>query len=533
MTNENLRIPIKCKAYREGSCAAKGFVNPSQPDPICQVCIDWKPIEEEFSKEELEKSITIEELNGILSTTVKHDNPTKAITFLAMLLAQTEEDQQNLIFQSESSTGKSYIPLEVAEYFPKDEVVIIASASPTAFFHEAGKWDENQKSIVIDLEKKILIFLDQPHYMLLERLRPLLSHDQKELQYKITDKSEKHGLRTKNVIIKGFPTVIFCTAKFNMDEQEKTRAWLLSPEASEEKIAESIRLLAERIGNREAFKKWLESNRERLWLKARVKAIRESGIKDVIIEDIEKVLEYFEKDKKHLIPRHQRDFPRLLGLIKAHALLNWACRERNGDKIIAEEEDIEAAFKLYSQLAKPNQYGLSPQIYEIYEKVVIPLLREKNANNNAEENRGNICGVSRKEVLKAYFKVFHRPLSEERLRREVIPSLLAAGLIVEEPDPKDKRVNLLYPTDLSPIFPEEAKPEKEELGLAEEREKVLSLIKQLKSQDDGWSYLTEVVGKAKTEGVKEPNQIIQLLIKEGLAELHPNLPDKIRLTKSG
>ena len=67
------------------------------------------------------------------------------------------------------------------------------------------------------MEKKIVIFLDQPHFMLLERLRPLLSHDRKELQYKITDRSEKRGLRTKNV--KGYPTVIFCTGKLNPDEQ--------------------------------------------------------------------------------------------------------------------------------------------------------------------------------------------------------------------------------------------------------------------------------------------------------------------------
>jgi len=75
----------------------------------------------------------------------------------------------------------------------------IAYSSPTAFFHDKGTWDEEKEMITINLENKILIFLDQPHNQLLERLRPLLSHDQKELSYKITDKREKLGLRTKNV----------------------------------------------------------------------------------------------------------------------------------------------------------------------------------------------------------------------------------------------------------------------------------------------------------------------------------------------
>jgi len=37
------------------------------------------------------------------------------------------------------------------------------------------------------LERKLLIFLEQPHFKLNERLRPMLSHDDKRLVYKITD----------------------------------------------------------------------------------------------------------------------------------------------------------------------------------------------------------------------------------------------------------------------------------------------------------------------------------------------------------
>jgi hypothetical protein len=39
-----------------------------------------------------------------------------------------------------------------------------------------------------------------------------MSHDQKELLYKITDKSKKGPLRTKNVILQGYSTVILCAA---------------------------------------------------------------------------------------------------------------------------------------------------------------------------------------------------------------------------------------------------------------------------------------------------------------------------------
>ena len=65
------------------------------------------------------------------------------------------------------------------------------------FFHEQGEYDKQKNSIKIDLSRKIIIFLDQPHTALLERLRPLLSHDEKEMQSKITDKGYQGGNKTK------------------------------------------------------------------------------------------------------------------------------------------------------------------------------------------------------------------------------------------------------------------------------------------------------------------------------------------------
>jgi hypothetical protein len=196
-----------------------------------------QPVDMPASKEELiahlkdlERPISIDELLEILGTTVKHDDENKAITFLANLLTYTEEDQINIGFLAESSTGKSYIPLELSWYFPKEDVIKLGYASPTAFFHDWGIQlpDPNDKRDVedkdkrkithIDLHQKILIFLDQPHDQLLQRLRSLLSHDEKQIIVKIADRREKSGLRTKTMIIEGYPTVLFCTAKFTMQE---------------------------------------------------------------------------------------------------------------------------------------------------------------------------------------------------------------------------------------------------------------------------------------------------------------------------
>lgn len=399
-------------------------------------------------QEETEREMTWEDTANTLSTTIKKDRPTKLITFACMLLSQTEDDQFNVGLQAESAAGKSYVPIEIAGYFPTDEVIVIASASPTAFFHDKGTWDKERSVLVVDLEAKILLFLDQPHFQLLERLRPMLSHDRKELEYKITDKSEKRGLRTKNVVLRGYPSVIFCTVKLDPDEQEKTRLFLLSPEIDEAKLKESIELLAQKRCNPEMFTKVLESNLRRKLLKERIQAIRNSNIQRIIIPNSDKVTTRFYAKHKQLKPRDQRDFPRIISLIKAHALLNCFNRKKiDNETIEAKQDDIEAGFALYEEIAEPNELGLPPYALDIYKKVFIPLFEEMQVVSKDEKGNEKILGIDRKGIEKRYFEIYHKPLNYEFFKRYLKPGLESAGLITEEPDPNDKRRMLYYPTE--------------------------------------------------------------------------------------
>lgn len=85
------------------------------------------------------KPLTPEQLNKILGITIKKDEENKLITFLCMLTAYTEDAQFNISFNAPSSSGKSYIPTEIAELFPSDDVITVAYCSPTAFFHDKAE----------------------------------------------------------------------------------------------------------------------------------------------------------------------------------------------------------------------------------------------------------------------------------------------------------------------------------------------------------------------------------------------------------
>lgn len=300
-----------------------------------------------------------------------------------------------------------------------------------------------------------MIFLDQPHTLLLQHLRPLLSHDKKEIRLKITDKSQKAGLKTKNIYLKGFPAVIFCTAGLKIDEQETTRFLLLSPETNREKIREAIYQKIRKEADNEAYGKTLEEMPERKLLKERIRAIKLEGIKDIKIASPEKIEKEFFTENKILKPRHQRDIGRIIALIKAFALLNLWFREKDGSTIIANDNDIQEAFKIWDKISESQEFNLPPYVYKIYQEVVIPFWREKNKDL---EDLGMLIdnkqfGLTRREITQEHLKVYGRTIPDWLLRQQIIPMLENAGLIIQEPDPNDKRKILIYPTTSLAISP--------------------------------------------------------------------------------
>lgn len=386
--------------------------------------------------------ISSAEIIEILGLTIKKDEANKLLTFLGCLSAFTEQAQLNISFNAPSSTGKSFIPLEIASLFPSEDVMKLGDCSPKAFFHEQGVFDKEKNTTIVDLSRKILIFLDQPHNALLERLRSLLSHDQKEMISKITDKGAKGGNKTKTVILRGYPAVIFCSAGVQIDEQESTRFILLSPETSQEKLRFAIQEKIRKEADYETYFAELNSNPYRQILKKRIEAIKQEHINEIRIGHPEQLEEIFFAQRATLKPRHQRDIGRLLGITKIFALLNVWFRERNGSTIIANEDDIKEALKLWEKISQSQDYNLPPYIYDLYNEIIVPAYQEAKK------------GITRQDVNKKHYEVYGRMVEDFRLRQQIIPMLETAGLIRQEPDHNDKRKILIYAT-VEPVTPKD------------------------------------------------------------------------------
>ena len=295
------------------------------------------------------------------------------------------------------------------------------------------EWDSIEKFYVLDLSKRIIIFKDVPDDQVLQPLRSLLSHDEKELIVEITDKTASGGNLTKKVKLIGYPTVVFCQAAFSPDEQERTRFFIVSPDMDQGKLSDSLNLQAENLQDRDTFKGKIDSDPDRAALKARIELIKAANIQQIIIkpEDMEVLKTEFERgkdnSKRDLAPRDQRDFPHLIAMAKGHALFNLPQREYtpNGN-LTAKLEDLEAAEGMLKKVMEANRYELPPYVYGWWIDSLKQLLE-------ATED----TGLTKTGFSQSYYQRFKSRLSDKS-RKRLITVLEDAGFMEEKTDPADR-----------------------------------------------------------------------------------------------
>ena len=398
-----------------------------------------------FGDEPIEASsfveMSLDDLVKVLDLTIRFDDMNKAILFLAMLSTYTAEDQMNVFLNAKSSSGKTYLVTEVAKLFPKIDVKKYARVSPTAFYYDLESMEiDDAGEAMLNLEKKILIFLDQIDTRLQEMLRPFMSHDDKKLPFMLTNRTKSGTNSASKGYILGYSSTFFCSANMRMDEQECTRAILLSPEISQEKIEAGIDLVQKSSGDTTAINLAVANNVERKKLVSRISYIRGMNVQHIIIPESLNVGERF----KETLPsqkraRNQRDAKQFNALIKMHALLNAMHRERNGDDIVAEEQDVQAGLRIWKYLGRSQSYGVPPQTLDFYDQYVVPAYHLKNPSGKTRN------GITARELSVYYQKTTEEVLNQDILRKQHIPVLQDAGLIDYEKDENDKRQLLIVP----------------------------------------------------------------------------------------
>ena len=399
---------------------------------------------------------------------IKKDEITKLSVFFTALSAYTNEPI-NLFLKGESGIGKTYNTVQALRFFPKEDVWFLGGMSPKAIIHEYGElyyddgtkvgenekpekplrknfsddfeyqkalqeykaelkaWKEKMKNVytLVDLRRKILVFLESPSRETYDTLLPILSHDKEEIEYKFVNKSEK-GLRTERVKIRGFPACIFLTTDKSYLEDLATRSFTATPEFSKEKIEEAQKLI-----NESASFPWEQKEDEDdKFFKDLILKIRENSPNEVIIP-FPNLYEAFPKD----VVRDMRDFQHFCQFVKAITLLHFfeRLRVRIGYKvyIVSTAEDILNAFSIYSKIFETTRTGTEERILKLYNEIIVK--KE---------------GWYIKDIVDEWNKISTKKVSRDWVEK-ALKRLLELGYVDSEPDPDDRR-RIIY----RPLQPE-------------------------------------------------------------------------------
>lgn len=361
----------------------------------------------------------LEDLVIDLSKTVKRDDVMKRMTLLTLLSAWAP-DPLNTFYRGPSSSGKTYNVTQAAKYFPKNRVWLLGGLSPTALVHdygtlidedgvafsaseapnkndfryedeESGRMRINHKALReaqrewakrletshyrVDLSGKVLIFLEAPHEETFNRLRPILSHDAKEISFKFSDRPGGGRLRTMHVKLYGWPAAIFCTTDSRYLEELATRSITFTPEMTGEKYDEAIQLLGYKASEPWMFD-FKDPETERL------KELISNAIKwrekadNVLIPYAAEFTSCYKAEQ----PRDMRDIRYILNFISSSAILHHDIRPvlrivtKQGFRsyIISNYTDLYNAASILIHVWEATQTGIGEHCISLFYNVIIP-----------------------------------------------------------------------------------------------------------------------------------------------------------------
>jgi hypothetical protein len=244
----------------------------------------------------------------------------------------------SLIIKGPSGSGKSFALKAGKQYVPESAYEEFHGMSERALIYLEG----------LNLKHRYLIIQEAAGMNTgVGRvfLRQLLSED--KVNYATVQNTDQGLVGKRLPTLEGPMGAMMTTTANQLHPEEETRFISVHIEESRDRMKETLLRQARDIS--------IEVSPENLTPWHALHDFICSGEVDVEIPYAESLVEAM----PHSHPRVQRDFPQLLSLIKAHALLHQCTRSRNGTAVVATLEDYENVYRL---VAGPLAEGLEAAV---------------------------------------------------------------------------------------------------------------------------------------------------------------------------
>ncbi|MGD1837602.1 MAG: hypothetical protein ACPKPY_06040, partial [Nitrososphaeraceae archaeon] len=396
-----------------------------------------------------------------------------------------------------TSEGKTYPVEETMKFFPKEDVYKVGSMSTKVLVREKGilvdKYNqpleerlsklrikkntikdpeerekingqmqelyENSKSL-IDLTNMILVFLEPPHKEVWTILKPILSHDSYEIEYPFVNKNERDGLYTKKVVVRGWPSCIFCSAKdeskWEIWPEIKSRLLITSPNMIPQKYQESNQLIAQTKGLPNKIQEQIiisdgDINTTKqciLLLKQKIIELKNGNNK------ISLWIPYYDL-LQQILPANKGTDVRFAK--KLFSLLNVVPIVKNNQRMMMNIEGETSIIADLSDLKEvlsitQNFDGIPNFKIEFFTEIFYPLYENKKEPDSNSDNSKTeeIIAVTSKQLGEFYKEKKGKPISTDSLKKTYLNQLINEGLIDHTSSNIDRRQDIYYPL-ISPI----------------------------------------------------------------------------------
>ncbi len=235
----------------------------------------------------------------------------------------------SILVKGASSAGKNHLVASVAKFFPKEAVYALTSTSERALVYSPTDF-KHRTLILYEGDGLIAGFMA---YV----VRSLLSEGR--IAYETTVKQKNGNFTTQRIEKEGPTGLITTTTGLQIHDENETRMLSLSVNESGEQTTQILAAQAEAAVGIASTPPDLGCWRD---LQTSLQQKQES-----IIVPWAPTLA---KEIPPVAVRLRRDFPSLLSLIEAHALLHRATRERDAGRIVATLEDYEVVYTLAHDL---------------------------------------------------------------------------------------------------------------------------------------------------------------------------------------
>jgi hypothetical protein len=477
-----------------------------------------------------QKKLNFESIQNYLNNVIKNDPKLVKKIPYAFFSAYTN-NPINLGIMADTSEGKTYAVIKVAEIFPKNDIIIVGRMSPTALIHQRGILvDPNGNPIeekihdlesqlsqvktpaeklvikneikallrtaknLIDLSDKILLFLEPPNPQLWDILKPILSHDKYEIEYKTTQTDG--SLKVKESIIRGFPAVVFCSAKNEASnpiwKEIETRFDIVSPNTEVTKYKEANKFTAQRLSIPDFARSMIENPDEKELAKDSVKEIKVC-IQSYCKNTKNPIWNPFDRIIGECFPSNQgitmRQCDRFLRYCNLSTLINSKDRFRiefetkNGDVesyLISTISDIDVAIDLTGAVSP-----IPPERLKFLKDIFEPALAEILDDS----------GITTEKLALKYTEIYKKETTPKKILENYVRPLMDYGILEALEDLYDRRRRL---------YRYAAKPHTNNLEIIRQR-----IIEQSNNDDLFiWSYIDELeknsIGRGKIRAILDP-----------------------------